>query len=409
MWQVFLRLSLCVTILALVLAACAPVPGDESDDDAPDVEEAGAPQDGEAGNRPPEILRLELGSRRVSPESETWVGCSVFDADGDALTYEWGATGGSFSTPPGSHMAWVAPARKGDWTITLTVTDAAGNAATASVTVTVGENKTPVIQSLVPLSPTVVAGHSTLVTCTAEDPEGEPLTYTWNAECGELTGAGSRITWFAPTSLPGTTDECAVTVSVDDGEGGIAIAQILIPIAFPGRTEEFTRLMAESGTVSTDGTKTSSRARAGDDRDNNGYRAFWTYAIYRLRGAEVTEAKLLFTTGFVSASQQALDDNNPFNKPRGLGTLHIYQVRFDPGGLPDYEINPMAQLTDAGLWHPPTEIDVTAPVQRIAEGSATDSRLQVMAAFQRDSNNNMFAEYISWNTVVLRVSYTMNS
>jgi len=407
MKQAFLRLSLCVTILVLVSGACAQVPGGESDDDAPGVDEPEQPQDGQAGNRPPEILRLELGARRVSPESETWVGCSVFDADGDALIYEWGATGGSFSTPPGSHMTWVAPDQTGDWTITLTVTDARGNTAAESITVTVGENKTPVIQSLAPLSPTVVAGHSTLITCTAEDPEGEPLKYAWNADCGELTGDGSRITWFAPTSLPGAADECAVTVSVDDGEGGIAIARIVIPIAFPGRTEDFTRLMAESGTVSTVGNKTSSRARAGDDDDNNGHRAFWTYDLYRLRGAHVTEAKLMFTTAFVSASQQALDDNNPFNKPRGLGTLHIYQVRFDPGGLPDYDINPMAELTDAGLWHPPTEIDVTAPVQRIAQGSATDSRLQVMAAFQRDSNNNMFAEFISWNTVVLRVCYTM--
>jgi hypothetical protein len=406
MKQAIYRLSLCVVIVLLVSGACAPVADDDTQGDTQDEEESREPQGGQTGNRPPQILRLETGSPRVSPQTETWVGCTVFDADGDALLYQWGATGGSFSTPPGSHMMWVAPDRTGDWTITLTVTDSAGNAASRSITVTVGENKPPAIASLAPLSPTVMAGHSTLLTCLAQDPEGQMLAYSWSADCGELTGEGPRVTWFAPTSFPGNAGECAVNVIVSDGEDGIAFAKVVIPVVFPGRTEEFTRLMAESGTVCTDGSKTNSRARAGDDDENQGYRAFWTYDLYRLRGAEVAEAKLEFTTGFVSASQPALDDNNPFNKPRGLGTLHVYQVRFDPGGLPIYDIAPMAELTDAGLWHPPTEIDVTAPVKRIAAGSATDTRLQVMAAFQRESNKNMFAEYITWDSVILRVSYT---
>ena len=244
-----------------------------------------------------------------------------------------------------------------------------------------------------------------MITCIAEDPEGSPLDYAWNADCGELTGAGSRITWFAPISLPGSNNTCTVTVSVDDGEGGIAIANVVIPVEFPHLVEEFAPVLLESGTVCTNGTTTNSRARAGDDDDNNGYRAFWTYDLYRLRGTEVVEATLVYRTAFVAASQQALDDNNPFNKPRGLGTLNIYQVRFDPGGLPSYDVEPLSQLTETGLWGPPIEIDATMPVQRIGEGSATDDRLQVMAAFQRDSNKNMFGEYISWDSVILRVSY----
>lgn len=398
-------LTLCFLLLVPLMSACAPVADDESAVQPSDSDDSGETPTSQIGNQPPEILKLEVGSSRVSPGGETWVGCTVYDADGDSIRYEWGATGGSFDTPPGKNMTWIAPERKGEWVITLTATDPAGNTATESLTVTVGENKTPLIHSVEPSSASVVGGHSALITCVAEDPEGQPLDYAWNADCGELTGDGSRVTWFAPVSLPGSKHTCTITVSVDDGEGGIAVASVVIPVEFPHMVEEFTPVLLESGTACTDGTTTNSRARAGDDNDNNGYRAFWTYDLYRLKGTEVVEATLVYRTAFVAASQQALDDNNPFNKPRGLGTLNIYQVRFEPGGLPSYDVEPLSQLTETGLWGPPIEIDATMPVQRIGEGSATDNRLQVMAAFQRDSNKNMFAEYITWDSVILRVSY----
>ena len=404
-------MSRTTTVLALgvlllpLLSACMPASDDESSAGTSNGDESAPEQPADDGNRPPEILNVEVGSTRVSPGGETWVGCTVYDPDGGNLRYEWGATGGSFSTPQRKRMTWVAPQRMGEWVITVTVSDSTGNVVTESVTVTVGDNKTPMIQSVEPSSPTVVAGKSALITCTAEDPEGSPLEYAWNADCGELTGAGSSVTWFAPMSLPGSNETCTVTVSVDDGEGGIAIANVVIQVEFPHMVEEFAPVMLESGTVSSDGTGTNSRTKAGDDDENNGYRAFWTYDLYRLRGTEIVEATLVYQTGFVAASQQALDENNPFNEPRGLGTLNIYQVRFDPGGLPSYDIDPLSQLTDTGLWRPPIEIDATSAARRIGDGVATDDRLQVMAAFQRDSNKNMFAEYISWDSVILRVSY----
>jgi len=397
--------NLAVLVLVPLLAGCMQVSRDESSAGTPNGDESAPSQPAEEGNRPPEILDLEIGSSRVRPGAETWVGCTVYDPDGGTLRYEWGATGGSFSTPQGKHMTWIAPERMGEWIITVTVSDSTGNSVSESIAVVVGENKDPIIHSVERSSPTVIAGQSALVTCIAEDPEGSPLEYAWNADCGELTGAGSSVTWFAPLSLPGANETCTVTVSVDDGEGGIAIANVVVPIEFPHSVEEFTPVLLESGTVCSDGTRTTGRAKAGDDNDNKGYKAFWTYDLYHLRGTEVVEATLVYQTGFVAASQQALDDNNPFNEPRGLGTLNIYQVRFDPGNLPAYDIEPLSQLTETGLWRPPIEIDATSAVRRIGDGVATDDRLQVMAAFQRDSNNNMFAEYISWDSVILRVSY----
>jgi len=402
------RVFACINVLLCCLAlACTPAPQDDAGAVPPADKEDSSPTTNPEGasNGPPRILSLEANPARVNLGEETWIGCSVFDPDGDILTYEWGATGGSFSTMPDESMVWRAPDRTGDWIVTVTVSDPAGNVATESVTVSVGENRSPVIRSLQAVSSAVVAGESTLISCEAEDPDGDILAYEWRVDGGELTGAGRQVTWFAPTVLPGQQTDYTITAAVDDGKGGFDLEELAVHIEIPYLTKVFTPSPLDSGTVCTDGSSTTDSERAGDDDDNEGYRAFWTYDLYELRGARVEQAILEFETGFISASQQALDDNNPFNRPRGMGGLHIYQVRYDPGALPDYDIEPVRELTESVLWQPPTELDVTPLVERIALGAATNDRLQVMAAFQRDSDNNMFGEYISWRRVVLYVSY----
>jgi len=397
-----------VLVVCCLAVACGAAPEPEEEESTtPEVEDGSSLTTGEedASNSPPQILSLDAVPVRVNVGAQASVVCSAFDPDGDTLTYEWGATGGAFSTLPDSRMSWRAPDRTGEWVITVTVTDSGGNVAKESVTITVGENRPPVIRNLQADSPSVIAGESTLVTCEAEDPDGDTLTYEWRATGGELTGAGPHVTWFAPTILPGQTTDYTVTAAVDDGKGGFDVEEVTLHVEIPYVTKVFTPSPQESGTVCTDGSVKYEQAKAGDDDDNEGYRAFWTYDLYELRGARVVEATLEFDTGFISASKQALAEDNPFNKPRGMGGLHIYQVRYEPGALPEYDIEPVKELTESALWQPPTEIDVTTLVERIALGAAASDRLQIMAAFLRDSDDNMFGEYISWRRVVLHVSY----
>lgn len=53
------------------------------------------------------------------------------------------------------------------------------------------------------------------ITCTATDPDGDDLTYTWQADHGAISGSGATVTWTAPL-LEGTYD---ISVTADDGDG----------------------------------------------------------------------------------------------------------------------------------------------------------------------------------------------
>jgi hypothetical protein len=73
-----------------------------------------------------------------SPGQSTTCTVTASDADLDPLTYQWTATGGSF-TGSGSSVTWTADQDAGRYTITCEVTDGRGGVALASRTVTVSD------------------------------------------------------------------------------------------------------------------------------------------------------------------------------------------------------------------------------------------------------------------------------
>jgi hypothetical protein len=76
-------------------------------------------------------------------------------------------------------------------------------------------NHSPTITSITasPQSP-IEVDQSTVITCSASDPDGDPLVYTWTKTGGTITGTGSAITWTAP-DIEGTY---IITCIVSDGE-----------------------------------------------------------------------------------------------------------------------------------------------------------------------------------------------
>jgi hypothetical protein len=75
-------------------------------------------------------------------------------------------------------------------------------------------NKPPVITSLTSSAASVARGGSSTISCTASDPDADVLTYTWAFTGGTISGAGSTVTWLAPT----TEGTHTITVSVSDGK-----------------------------------------------------------------------------------------------------------------------------------------------------------------------------------------------
>jgi hypothetical protein len=88
-------------------------------------------------------------------------------------------------------------------------------------------NKAPTITSLNPSDTSVGRGESCTISCSASDPDGDTITYSWSATAGSISGTGSSVTWTAPD----TTGNYSITVSVSDGEAAAVSESCNIQVA----------------------------------------------------------------------------------------------------------------------------------------------------------------------------------
>ncbi len=86
-------------------------------------------------------------------------------------------------------------------------------------------NTGPRISSLTAEPASVAAGSTAAITCTATDPDGDDLTYTWSSSSGTIAGSGSAVSWTAPGDVGAHT----VTCRVSDGEAS-AQDTVTIPV-----------------------------------------------------------------------------------------------------------------------------------------------------------------------------------
>ena len=126
-----------------------------------------------------EIISLTASDSLVVAGGSVLLVCTASDDDGDNLSYIWKSASGTL-TPSGSEATWVAPLKTGIYFISCTVVDGAGasDAATIAIEVIIG-NTEPVIISLTADNTTMSPGGTVSLTCTAEDDDGDILTYSW--------------------------------------------------------------------------------------------------------------------------------------------------------------------------------------------------------------------------------------
>jgi outer membrane protein OmpA-like peptidoglycan-associated protein len=82
---------------------------------------------------------------------------------------------------------------------------------------------------------TLLQGETTPCTATAADPDGDPLTYTWSASSGRVTGSGANTT-LDTGGVPCDTT-ITVTVQVSDGRGGTASATDTVRVRCPEKAK----------------------------------------------------------------------------------------------------------------------------------------------------------------------------
>ena len=172
-------------------------------------------------NHRPVIASLAAEQEEVLPLGSSQIACNASDPDGDELSYQWSASGGSIAGT-GAVVTWVAPDEAGVYDITVLITDSQGGEDTGSIALSVETSILPTVEGLI-----VTADHKYLketaggykvgktqefrIACVASNTSGE-LIYKWSCTDGQISGEGSIITW---TALD-VSGEATVTVVVND-------------------------------------------------------------------------------------------------------------------------------------------------------------------------------------------------
>jgi outer membrane protein OmpA-like peptidoglycan-associated protein len=153
------------------------------------------------------------------------------DPDNDTLTYAYSASGGAVDGSGPDARFNTTGLAEGTYTVTAKVDDGKGGTASCATDVTVAKkpNQPPTISCATDRSP-IMPGERTGITASASDPDGDPLTYSYSATGGQVSGDGPKAT-FDSTGL--AAGSYTVKCSVSDGRGGTADASTNVDVQQP--------------------------------------------------------------------------------------------------------------------------------------------------------------------------------
>jgi len=164
------------------------------------------------------------------------------DPDNDPLTYSYSATGGAVEGT-GPDARWNSSGvAVGTYTVNVKVDDGRGGAASCSADIKVEErpNRPPTASLSIERSP-IIAGEHTGVTCNGSDPDNDPLTYSYTATGGQITGSGSNAQFDSTGLQPGSY---TVKCTVNDGRGGTADASGNVEVKEPPQVKQLEAKLA---------------------------------------------------------------------------------------------------------------------------------------------------------------------
>lgn len=181
----------------------------------------------------PRIKALAAAKNPVEKKDTATVYATVFDADSGQITYNWSVDAGSLSGA-GASVSFIAPDAPTLARIRLIAADAEGAADTAFLEMTVVEeiNEAPQILAFQKSVEYVAPGETMLLTCMASDGNDDPLTFSWSAAGGNISGGGASVEWTAPASQ----GIYQITVQATDDKGLSAQASTTVLVKNFGTT-----------------------------------------------------------------------------------------------------------------------------------------------------------------------------
>lgn len=162
------------------------------------------------------------------------------DLDNDPLTYSYTATGGTVDGT-GPNVRWNPSGLAiGSYTVNAKVDDGRGGTATCASDIAVAKrpNRPPVI-SCAPERNPIIAGERVAIVSTASDPDNDPLTYSYSASAGQISGNGARANYDSTGLNAGSY---TITCNVSDGQGGTASARTTVDVQKPTPPPQATKI-----------------------------------------------------------------------------------------------------------------------------------------------------------------------
>ena len=192
-------------------------------------------------NRPP-VAACSANPTSVFAGSNDPVAVHVdaSDPDNDPLTYAYSASGGTVEGS-GPDARWNSSGlAAGTYTVNVKVDDGKGGSASCATDIKVNEkpNRPPTISCSPDRSP-ILPGERATITSTASDPDGDPLTYSYTASGGQISGNGPTAQ-FDSTGLQAGSYK--ITCAVSDGKGGNADASTNVDVQQPPPAPQATKV-----------------------------------------------------------------------------------------------------------------------------------------------------------------------